>query len=763
MFLDITKYRKLIFAFFAVAFVASLYFMTTLRFSFDFEQFFPEGDPDLVFYQDFIKNFESDDNFLLVGVKNTSGTEGVFQQGFLRRFDSLTEKANDLPYVRNSQSLTNIKLPVKSIFGVSTTPVIHVEDTAFYAFDRKRALQDERFVRNLISEDATCLVVLLKTKEKLKLDESEVLINALDSLITPMNFQEHHYLGRANFQKELVYMEKREVGVSTIIAAILVGIIMAILFRRWQTVVIALVSIGLAMVLFFGVLSAWGRDITAIAALYPVLLVIIGTCDVVHMLSKYIDELRRGHSQVESMWLTIKDIGLATLMTAVTTAIGFATLTSVRIIPIQEFGINAAVSVLVAYFTVLLFTTSVLSYFKADELILLKENKNSGFSRIERFMDWIYRTTKFKARQIVIVAVALLVISAYGISKIGTNYSIAGNLPNRMKVTEDFHFFEKIFSGFRPLEYAVFAQNGHRTDDFDVMQQIDKVESHLRQQPAIRSVTSPTMIYKSLNQMSNGNRSDALVLPTDSLQYLDFQAIAEQLPKGTSNILTSKDGTKSRIATRILDLGADSVMAVGGRIDDWILKNTDTTLVTFRRTGTGFIIDKNAGYIRTDLLKGIAWEVFLVALLMGLMLRNFRMIIIFLIPNLFPMVFAGALVGFLGVPLDAGISMIFTVVFGISIDDTIHFLSSFNINRGKGLTVDEALKTTLFETGKPVFIATVILFFGFLVMIFSIYPPSVTIGKLIAVTLITALLSDLFINPLLLRWWIKDKKKGDQV
>jgi uncharacterized protein len=158
------------------------------------------------------------------------------------------------------------------------------------------------------------------------------------------------------------------------------------------------------------------------------------------------------------------------------------------------------------------------------------------------------------------------------------------------------------------------------------------------------------------------------------------------------------------------------------------------------------------------LLQGIAWEVGLIALLMGLMLRNFRMIVIFLIPNLFPMVFAGALVGFLGVPLDAGISMIFTVVFGISIDDTIHFLSSFNINRGKGMTVDEALKTTLFETGKPVFIATVILFFGFLVMIFSIHPPSVTIGKLIAVTLITALMSDLFINPLLLRWWIKDKK-----
>ena len=169
------------------------------------------------------------------------------------------------------------------------------------------------------------------------------------------------------------------------------------------------------------------------------------------------------------------------------------------------------------------------------------------------------------------------------------------------------------------------------------------------------------------------------------------------------------------------------------------------------------IIDKNAIYVRADLLEGIAWEVGLIAVLMGLMLKNVRMIIIFLIPNLFPLFFAGALLGYLGVDLDAGISMIFTVVFGISIDDTIHFLSSFNINRKKGQTVDQALHTTLLETGKPVCLTTVILFFGFLVMIFSIHPPSVTVGKLIAVTLISALMSDLFINPLLIRWWIKDR------
>ncbi len=750
---NLQRFRRIVFPLFAVLIVSSIFFTTKLRFSFDFEQFFPQGDADLVFFQDFIKNFESDDNFLLVGVEAPKTENGVFNQTFLRRFDSLTEKSSTLPYVVDNQSLTKIKLPVKSLFGIMPIAAIHIEDTSYYAEDRVKVLSDPRFVRNLISEDGKSLVLFLKTKEKLTLEESEVMIRGLDSLIKPMNFDAYHYLGRVNFQKELVWMEQREVAVSTVVAAILVAIIIMILFRRWKTVALALGSIGISMLLFFGLLGALGRELSAMAALYPVLMVIIGTSDFIHMLSKYIDELRRGHGQEDAIGLAIKEIGLATLMTAVTTAVGFATLVTSRIVPIQDFGINAAVGVMVAYVTVLLFSTAVFSFFSVNDLILLRGSS----TRIERMMDKVYQITKRRARAIGVIASVILLICVYGITKIKTNYSIEDNMPIGQKVTQDFYFFERVFAGFRPLEYAVFAQNGHKADDFVVMQAMNKFEEHLKTIPAIRSVTSPTMIYKSINQMSNGNRNSAFLFPTDSLQFAEYQILADKIPKETAQILMSKDGTKGRIATKISDLGADSVMAIGDRIDAWIHTNIDTNVATFRRTGTGYIIDKNAMYVRADLLEGIAWEVGLIAIIMGLLLRNVRMIVIFLIPNLFPLVFAGALIGYLGIDLDAGISMIFTVVFGIAIDDTIHFLSSFNINRKKGQDVDTALRTTLLETGKPVCITTIILFFAFLVMLFSIHPPSVVVGKLIAVTLITALMSDLFINPILIRWWIKDK------
>ena len=742
--------RKYFIGFLVVAFFASIYFITTLKFSFDFEQYFPQGDPDLEFFQTFIKQFESDDNYMLIGLKRTGG---IFNQNFLAKLDALSNKVLEVPYVRESQSLTKTVLPVKSAFGVVPMPIFDINDSTQYAEAKERLTHDPRFVKNLISEDATATVVFVKTKERLSLPESEVMMHSIDSLVIPMGFESFHYLGRANFQKELVQMEKREVGVSTGVAAILVAIIMTLLFRRWQTVLLAMMSIGLSLLLFMGVLGAWGRSLSAISALYPVLMVIIGTSDFIHMLSKYIDELNLGHTKREAIWLTMKEIGLATFMTAITTAIGFATLTS-RVLPIQEFGMNAAVGVMVAYVTVLLFTTAFLPFFTADQL----EKARSGSTYVHQLMSWVYKTTKTRAVTIGLVILVISVISCVGVSKITTNYTIGNNMPRGEKVTADFVFFEHMFAGFRPLEFAVFCQGTHKVSDFDVVRQIDKVETYLSRQPAIRSVISPLIMVKSLNQMNNGNRAQAYVIPKDSSEYAAVQDIAKTLPRATSQVLISKDNTKARITTRILDLGADSVMQVGNRIDAWIAANTDTTITKFRRTGTGFIIDKNATYIRSDMLTGILWEVGIIAVLMGLMLRSIRMILIFLIPNLFPLLFAGALVGFLGVPLDAGISMIFTVIFGISIDDTIHFLSSFNINRKKngGVSVDEALHTTLLETGKPVCLTTVILFFGFLVMVFSIHPPSVTIGKLIAVTLVSALASDLFINPILLRLWIKD-------
>lgn len=729
--------------------IASGYFATQLKFSFDFEQFFPEGDEDLTFFRDFIDNFEADDNFMLVALVRK---EGVFDSAFLHKVHRFTLDARKVPYVEETQSLTKFSYPLKTPFAVTTIPVIHRNDPSRYEADKQRILSDERFRHNFINEDATTLMVYLRTSSSMSLAQSEEHMDALDSLSSTFNFEEIHYMGRPYFQKELVHMQKREITVSTIVSAILVSLIMYVLFRRLWGIVLSLVSIGLGLLLFLGFLGAAQRELNAISALYPVLMIIVGTSDVIHIMSKYIDELRKGHSREDAIWTSIREIGLATLLTSVTTAIGFATLVTSRVIPIRDFGINAAIGVVIAYITVIFFTTAALSFFRTDQIIKL----GRGQAFWERMLERAYQFTLARAPWIRWGSLVLVLVCAWGISQITTNYNIINNMPRGERITADFKFFERELSGFRPMEFAIFVQDGYRATDYPVLKEMAKIEDYLRQYPYIQAVGSVTAIYKSLNQMHANNRADAYQLPETEAEYQRFKRLADQVPSLQLNVLVNEEQDKARITSRILDIGADTIKAFGVRTDTWIAKNIDEEVIQVKRTGTGLIIDKNAEYIRRSLLLGLGIAILIVSGLMAILFRNLRMLLISIVPNLIPLLLAGALLGYLGIELEAGVSIVFAVIFGIAVDDSIHFLSKFKLARMKGLGVEEAIHITFRETGKAIILTSIILFFGFLVMLFSIHPPSVTIGLLISLTLLSAVAADLLLLPLLIRWLMKD-------
>jgi uncharacterized protein len=740
--------RKIVLVAIVIGAILSLFGLTKLKFTFDFEQFFPDGDPDWAFYKDFQKDFEGDDNFLLVAVERKAG---VFDSVFLQKFHDFTLKSAALPHVLESQSLTKLVYPIKTPFAVTAVPVIHFDTPEFYESDRKRVLEDTRFVHNFITEDGQAIAVLLKTKNRIQLNEARELIPELQKLANSYGFEGIHFLGRAWFQTEIVSMEAREIMVMSLAAGLLTMLILWFLFRRRAGVLIAMTSIALGMLYFLGLMALLGRELNALAALYPILMCIVGTADSIHLMTKYIDELEKGHSRIEAMRITVREIGLATFLTCITTALGFASLLTNRTIPIREFGISAGVGVIVCFFVIITFLWAILPFFGKDQL--LKHTREYAFW--EKFMSWVYRWTGQNGRKIAWVAVGLFVLCLGGIAQIHTDYRIHDNLPRRTKITADFLFFEKKFSGFRPVEYAVFAQNGHRADDFEVLKSMEKVENQLRTWPTVRTVNSITDIYKSLNRMYAGNRVEAYHLPDSLADFEQFKALAARIPAQTADVLLSKDGTKARIAARMQDVGRDSVAMILDNTRKWIAANIDSTVATFRATGTGLILDKNSIYIRDNMLQGLIPSVLLVAFLMAFLFKDARLVLIFCIPNVFPLFFAGALIGYLGIPLEAGISTVFSIVFGIATDDTIHFLSTFKLAQKRGATVEKALETTLLETGKAMCMTSIILFFSFSVMLFSIHPPSLTVGLLVSVTLVGALFCDLMLVPILVRKMIR--------
>ena len=745
----ILTHRNYLFGGFLILCIISVLGLSRLRINFEFEQFFPDGDEDLEFFKTFTAEFENDDNFLFLTLKSKNT---VFDTSYLNQLHQITLGVRDLPYVATSQSITSTRYPVKTPFGYSTLPLVHKNDAALLKSDSLLLANDERVKGYLVSRDMKSAAIVIKTKNNINVAQSDSLLAGLKILLKDNGFEwnDVHLLGRAFFQSELVALQKKEVLISTFISAILVAGVLWLIFASWWSVLISVLGVTSSLLIFMGFLAYTGRELTLMSALYPVLILIVGSSDVIHIMSKYIDSTDENGDRIASMVKVIKEIGFATFLTSATTAVGFATLVTSRLNIIREFGINAGIGVMIAFIVVLAIVPGILVMFAPSQLYRPKGKA----LWLQHFADFAYQYTLKKPKIVSGIFIVTTALCLLGISLVTTNYKLMDNLPRGAKVTEDFLFFESNFSGFRPLEFAVTVKPPYKADSYEVVKEIDKLENYLRSTGAINSSLSQAMLYKSMSMMANGNQKAYYTLPADSSVFEEYRTLLSKMRTAEATILVNKNNDKSRIATIVADIGADSIKSLGLRIDAWVKNNINPQLMEVRRTGTGLILDKNSIYVTQNLIQGLLLSILLISLLMAWLLKNWRMWLISLIPNLLPLLFAGALLGYFNIELEAGISIIFAIIFGIAVDDTIHFLSRFKLCLDDGMDKEAALVATFKDTGKALVLTTVILFFGFLVMLFSSHPPSLIVGVLVSITLASALLCDLFLLPLLIRKWL---------
>ena len=736
--------RKISIALFLVLGLLSISVVPNLKFSFDFSQFFPEEDPDLTFYNAFVTEFGTDDNFLLVAVENDTG---VFEKDFLDRFHSFSEKSKTFSFVTEQNSLTTLSYPLKTSFGYTTLPIIHIADSTQYQKDWNKIQEDQLFVNVLIDTKASSLVLALSTEDNLDDTQSKVLLNEIRASLKENHLNDYHILGRAFFYEAIVDMQKSEVLKTTIIASILVFIILLLVYRSLPVVLISVTSIGLSLLLFLGLLAVLGKELNAMAAFYPVLMLIVGTSDVIHLTDSFIRKIQGGQDKYAAILSSLKEVGLTTLLTSVTTAIGFITLLSSRLVSIREFGINAAMGVMVAYITVICFTGALLISMPKKRLL----GQKSVSKKWVAYLLGINTVTKKNPNTIIMGTVIFALLCIYGVSRITTNHEFKQTLPNQSKIAADFNFFQENYAGFRPLEIAILAKKGYKVTDYSVALEIEKLTDHLSQIKTIGNLQSPNLPYKIVNKANNLNKSDYLRLPDDEATFLKYQKDVNKLARKQLRKFVNTTKDKARINAKLQDVGTDSLKRLYAYIETFANTATDTTKMTVKVTGKSMLLDKNSEYIRKSLLEGLLYGLIIIGIIMVLVFKDFKMFLISLVPNLLPMLFAGSILGFLGIPLEAGLSVVFAIVFGIAVDDTIHFLGKYKLGITQGLSKEEALEKTFTQTGRALVITTIILFFGFMVMLFSIHQPSITIGIIISVTLVAALILDVLLLPVLLR------------
>ena len=760
----IHKYRASIISVFCVLLVFAVYFSLpqNLSFNFDFKRFFPKDDSSVKAFETYRETFGSDDDFLFIALESKEGK--ILSETQLTLVDTITRQFAEMTNVRNAQSITSFQdvLFIKRVAGfmpntnqpatLSPIAVPLVRFDSSFSQDIERVKKDPRLYGRLLGNDSMSAAIILFV-DSMGFDSSVAFMDEVHQIISTQWEGDHHYVGRANFEREGKRIAIVEFVKTSLLSVALVIAAFIVFFKNPTSIGFSLITMLVALAFFTGMLGLFQVDIDPISALYPVIILIVGVSDVIHITSKYITEVKSGKTKGEAIQSTLRSIGLATFLTSATTAIGFCSLFTSKVVPIRIFGLAAAAGIMITFLVVIFLTLALFTYIPPTKL----KNLDFGDSFFTEQLKKLYHFTLRKGRAITIGFIGFLALCFWGISTINTDLDIATGLPRGEKLTDDFYFFEEHYSGFRPYEILLEAQGDYSLDDYEILVMINSIVEAMHKEEDLSTTLSILDVYKQFNYGKNLRKSfDDYALP-DSMSYRSFQALKADLPPTSfARIgLVSEDGKVGRISSTVKDLGTSDIEKINVRLQQHFAEHVDPSKLSVQITGTGTLIDQNNAYLRQNLLFGLSGAVLIIGLVMAVLFKNWKFLVISIIPNVFPLVFGAAVMGVMQISLDATTSMIFAISFGIAVDDTIHFLSKLRLELGKSKDLEKALYHTTLETGRPIIVTSIILFFGFLVMLFAKAPGMMYVGLLVSLTLFSAVFADLFLIPILCRSILK--------
>jgi uncharacterized protein len=724
------------------------YRASKLGFDYNFENFFPTGDPDLEYYLEFRNKFEFDTDYLFVGVENN---DGIFKEDFLKKISSLTDNIKQLPWIVSVVSPTNVKNPVVGPLGIIEIPYLHINQPELYEQDSVRIYNSE-FIGTVFASDAKSVCLYLKTVENPSKAISDSIISGVEEVTRQFGFDKIHIAGKVKAQQVYLEQMSEELKLFVTTSVILVTLFLYLAFGSLKWIVIPIFVIMLTLIWLFGIMNLSGKPIDLMATLIPTIIFVVGMSDMVHLLSKYFEEIRSGSNKISALKTSIKEVGTATFLTSLTTSIGFLTLLTAGIQPVKDFGLYLAIGVFIAYFLTFLILPSILVNLSDGETIgKFKFNWNKYLGKLYR---WVLRNP----RKILVGSLVVLLLCFVGITQIKLNNYLLDDLTEKVQLKKDFDFFEEKYAGARSFEIVVETKDSALSVmDHAALNEIYKLEQYLTREYGAGYLISPLTLIKSMNKAFNGGHEQYFTLPS-SADYDILKPKINSLKKRKEyKAFISEDGKVARISGKMPDYGSYIVNQKNEQLEKFIKKNINGKLVDFKLTGGAHLIDKNNTQLVSNMIGGLLIAFIVIAIIAGLMFKSVTMTFIALIPNMFPLLMIAGIMGFFGIDMKVSTSIIFTIAFGIAVDDTIHFLSKLRGELAKGKSMLYALKRTYLSTGKAIIITTIILCGGFLTLIASDFRGTFYIGLLISLTLLFAVLADLLLLPVLLLIIFKNK------
>ena len=726
-----------------------------MRFSNSQANLLPDDHPINLKYQNFLQQFGEEGNVVVFAVSDSA----LYSPINFNRWNKLSKQLGAFPEVDfvlstdNLQELEKdnekqefvlkplIKSEIKTQQDVDTVVNHLFNDLPFY--DNLLYNKKSRTIRTVMYLDKDIVNTSVR-KDFILEDLTNLVENFEEETGLDVRVSGMPYVRTMNSQNII-----DEIGKFILAALGVTSLIFFFFFRSFRATVISMFVVIIGVMWAFGVLGLLQYEITVLTALIPPLIIVIGIPNCIFLINKYQQEVKKHGNQALSLQRVISKIGNATLMTNMTTASGFATFIITDSKLLKEFGIVASINIIGIFIISLLIIPIIYSFMPLPKT---KHLKHLNKKWIDAFVSWMEHIVREKRITVYITSIALLVVSIIGIYQIDISGSPIEDMPKKAEFFKDIRFFEKEFDGIMPVEIIVDTKRPKGVLKPATLKRMDQLSNVIDEIPELSKPVSIVNLVKYSKQAFYNGIPKYYQLPTT--QENNFIMDVARKSSGNGNLLKSfvdSTGQTARITTFMKDVKTDRMENIELRLLENINKIFPSERYTVYMTGSALLFLKGTKYLVKNLVLSLAFAIFLIALFMAFLFRSFRMIIISLIPNLLPLVITAGVMGFVGVPIKPSTILVFSIAFGISVDDTIHFLAKYRQElSAHRWQIKRSVYAALRETGVSMFYTSIVLFFGFSVFVISNFGGTVALGALVSATLLFAMLANLILLPSLL-------------
>lgn len=706
-------------------------------------------------YNDFLDVFGEEGNLVVIGIKDST----FFTVDKLNAWNKLSQSFKQSPEVEAVVDLKDLQKLIKNDSLQKFTLEPFIKDS-LSTTEEVKALENDLFKKypfydNFLfnTKTKTIRTAIYLKKEVVNTPARkdfvmDVLIPKVEAFEKDTQLNVHisgmPYVRTLNAQNIV-----DEIGLFVGAALLVTSVIFFFFFRSFRATFISLIVVSVGVMWTLGILGLLKYEITVLTALIPPLIIVIGIPNCIFLINKYQQEVKSHGNKVKSLQRVITKVGNATLMTNVTTASGFATFILTESKLLKEFGVVASLSILAIFILCLLIIPILYTFlpFPKDRHL---EHLNKRW--IGAFVGWMERMVRHRRITIYISAVILLALSIIGIYQIKISGSLLEDMPQKAPFFKDIEFFETEFDGIMPLEIMVDTKRKKGVMKLSTLKRMDELENAILDIPELsRPISIVSLVKYSKQAYYNGNPKYYQLPTTQENSFILSYAKNSSSNTDLLQSFVDSTGQYARITTFMKDIGTDKMQEIEDDLQTKIDKVFPKERYNVTMTGKALVFQKGTTYLVKNLAISLSLAILLISLFMAYMFRSFKMILISLIPNLLPLLITAGLMGYLGVPIKPSTILVFSIAFGISVDDTIHFLAKYRQElQAHHWKIKRSVYGALRETGVSMFYTSTVLFFGFSVFIISSFGGTVALGALVSVTLLFAMLSNLLLLPSLL-------------